>query len=60
MLIDGKIRKLTEGEYSGRSNIPIISKIFRYDHLLSSGASNQDQNFFTLEFHLGLLCCRPS
>jgi adenine-specific DNA-methyltransferase len=46
LLPDGKIRNLIQEEYDGRRQIPEEGRIFRYDHLLSSGQSNQSQEFF--------------
>lgn len=45
MLSDGGIRRLTEEETDGRSILPLGAKVFRFDHLLSSGPVNSNQAF---------------
>ena len=45
LLPNGERRKLSKEEYEGRREVPRQAEIFRYDHLLSSGPSNQDQEF---------------
>ncbi|MDZ7289681.1 MAG: site-specific DNA-methyltransferase [candidate division KSB1 bacterium] len=44
-LVDGERRKLTEEEFDGRREIPADARVFRFDHLLSSGPSGQPQEF---------------
>ncbi|MBI2487733.1 MAG: site-specific DNA-methyltransferase, partial [Deltaproteobacteria bacterium] len=46
LLPNGETRKLSKEEFEGRREIPAGAKIFRYDHLLSSGSSIQNQDFF--------------
>ncbi len=45
MLPTGGKRKLQDEEFEGRRKIPDGARVFRYDHLLSSGPSNQNQEF---------------
>jgi adenine-specific DNA-methyltransferase len=45
LLPSGEIRKLLKEEFEGRREIQQGAKIFRYDHLLSSGPSSQSQEF---------------
>ena len=45
LLPDGEKRKLLKEEFEGRREIPNGAKVFRYDHLLSPGKSNQNQEF---------------
>ncbi len=45
LLPNGEKRKLLKEEFEGRREIPKGGRIFRYDHLLSSGPSNQNQDF---------------
>lgn len=45
LLPNGEKRKLLKEEFEGRREIPHGAKIFRYDHLLSSGPSSQNQDF---------------
>lgn len=45
MLSDGSVRKLSEEELLGNLRIPSGAKVFRYDHILSTGPSKQNQEF---------------
>ena len=45
LMPDGKKRKLLKEEFEGRRETPVGAQVFRYDHLLSSGSSNRNQEF---------------